>query len=160
MSSVRYGLMYAVGEHPTYYEPPLARVMNINIQGTGLDVSPEMRAYVEQKLDDSFRAFGDMDLEPVMVDVELERTTRRHPKERDNEQLYRAEATISIPGRTIRTEGTAPTLNQAVVRLKHTLTREIRRWREKLIAERRQGGRKLKDNIVGRGETEAVPDDE
>ncbi|MEX2402020.1 MAG: ribosome-associated translation inhibitor RaiA [Rhodothermales bacterium] len=134
--------------------------MNINIQGTGLDVSPKMRAYVEQKLDDSFRAFGDMNLEPVKVEVELERTTRRHPKERDDEQLYRAEATITIPGRTIRVEGTAPTLNQAVVRLKHTLTREIRRWREKLIAERRQGGRDLKEDIVRRGEAEVVPEDE
>ena len=112
--------------------------MTITIQGTRLDLTDGIRRYVEEKLDDAFRAFGDMDRTSVAVAVELEVTTLHH---RNDAGLYRAEANVSLPGRMLRAEASADDLYRAITEMKHTLTREIRRWRERLIDEARQGAR-------------------
>lgn len=118
--------------------------MLIRVQGTNLDLNDELYAFVKKKLDDAFRALGDLDRDPVQVDVELEETTRRHPQELEDQRLYRAEANVTVPGRLIRAEGSADTLKQSVVEMKHHLTREIREWREQMIDERREGARRAK----------------
>jgi ribosomal subunit interface protein len=121
--------------------------MNITFQATNLELNDEIRSMVEKKLNNAFRAFGDMNLDPVQIDIQLERTTRRHPQERETEQLYRAEANVSVPGRLIRAEGTAGVLEQAVVSMKRKLTREIRVWRTKRIDGTRAGARTAKETI-------------
>lgn len=122
--------------------------MNLTFQGTNLELNEDIRTFVQRKLDDCFRAFGDMNLEPVQVDVLLERTTRRHPLERETDQLYRAEANVSVPGRLIRVEGTASELTQAVVKMKRKLFREIRTWRERRIDDTRSGARSAKKTFL------------
>lgn len=112
--------------------------MNITLQGTNLAITDDLRAYVDEKMQDAFRSFGDMNLEPVEVAIELELTTQHHRK---SEQLFRAEANVTVPGRLIRAEASSHNLYQAIVQMKHTLTREIRTWRERLIDESREGAR-------------------
>lgn len=116
--------------------------MNVIVQGTGLELTDTLRAYVEEKMRDAFRSFGDMNLEPVEAAVELERTTQHH---RQDEQLFRAEANVSVPGGLLRAEASSHNLYQAIVQVKHTLTREIRTWRERLIDETRDGARRATD---------------
>ncbi|GIV62038.1 MAG: hypothetical protein KatS3mg044_0904 [Rhodothermaceae bacterium] len=115
--------------------------MNITIQGTNLELTPELRAFVEEKLQDTLPAFGKMNLDPVRFAIELERTSNHHRKD---EMLYRAEANVSVPGRLIRVEETSPDLQQAIVKMKETLFREVRTWREKQIDRKRQGAREAK----------------
>jgi len=121
--------------------------MNITLQATNLELNDEIRSMVEKKLYNAFRAFGDMNLDPVQINIQLERTTRRHPQERETEQLFRAEANVSVPGRLIRAEGTAGVLEQAIVSMKRKLTREIRVWRTKRIDGTRAGARTVKETI-------------
>jgi ribosome-associated translation inhibitor RaiA len=83
----------------------------------------------------------------VHVQVEVEKTTRRHPQEREDERLYRAEANVTVPGRLIRAEGSGDDAERAVVEMKHHLTREIRSWREHLIDARHRGGREAKYSL-------------
>ena len=118
--------------------------MLVRVQGTNVDLDDDLYEFTKGKLEDTFRALGALNRESVQVDVELEETTRRHPKEREDERRYRAEANITVPGRLIRAEGSADTMQQSIVEMKHNLTREIREWREKLIDERREGGRRAK----------------
>jgi ribosomal subunit interface protein len=118
--------------------------MLVRVQGTNVELENDLYAFVKDKLRDVFRALGALDRDPVYVDVELEETTRRHPKEREDERRYRAEANVTVPGRLIRAEGSADTLRQSVVEMKHHLTRELREWRERLIDERREGARRAK----------------
>lgn len=118
--------------------------MDVRIQGTNVDLTDELYAVVEEKLADCYRMLGSMDRAPVQVDVELEETTRRHPHELDDQRRYRAEANVTVPGRLIRAEGSADDMHQAIVEMKHRLSREIREWRERLIDERRAGGRQAK----------------
>jgi ribosomal subunit interface protein len=123
--------------------------MVVRVQGTNIDLSDELYAYVQDKLADSFRALGQLDTDSVHVDVELERTTRRHPQEREDERRYRAEANVTVPGRLIRAEGSADDMRSAVVEMKHRLTRELRDWRERVIDARRAGARKAKRQSPG-----------
>ena len=110
--------------------------MNTTFQATNLELTDELRSFTEKKLEDCYRTLGSMDLDPVQIAVELERTAHRN-----EEQAYRAEANVSLPGRMIRVEETGPGIRRAVVRMKRTLMRDLRKWREKLIDDRRKGAR-------------------
>lgn len=121
--------------------------MIVRVQGTNLDLNDELYAFVRDKLQDTFRALGSLDRDPVTVDVELEETTRRHPQELEDQRRYRAEANLTVPGHLIRAEGSADTIQQSIVEMKHRLTREIREWRERVIDARRAGGRQAKEEL-------------
>lgn len=115
--------------------------MRMNVQGTNLELTDELRAFLDEKLQDCYRALGNVSPESVGVDVELERTTRRYTRDRPHEQRYRAEANVSVPGRLIRAEASAHDPYQAIVKLKKTLTRKLRTWRERIIDDARKGAR-------------------
>ena len=130
--------------------------MNINLRGTNLELTSDLREQVREKIGSSLRAFGSMNLEPAHIDIELERTTRRHLNAREREQLYRAEATVSLRGHTFRVEESAMELDLAIVQLKHTLTRDIRKWRERIIENGRKGARKAKQRSQALEESPSV----
>jgi ribosomal subunit interface protein len=133
--------------------------MDLNLQGTNLDLTREIRTFLNEKLEDCFRMLGNTDRDPVTFAVELEETTRRHPNEQEDQRRYRAEATVSVPGRTIRAEGSQDDLFESIVEMKHRLMRELRDWREKVTDERREGAREAKHR-QGERLTEAPPADE
>ena len=118
--------------------------MNIILQGTNLDITDELRAYTIEKIGDSLLAVGNLNLDPVHIDIELEKTTRSRLQERKDEQLYRAEANVSLPGQMIRVESSAMEIEQAIIQLKHMLTRKFRKHRERKIGRVRKGARKAK----------------
>jgi ribosomal subunit interface protein len=111
--------------------------MNINIVSTNFELTSEYRALVLDKLEDCFRALGDAKLDSVRVNVELDYTTPRRRKGR----LFRAEANVALPGATVRVTEEDESIEKAVVKMKHTLTREIRTWRERIISNKRKGER-------------------
>lgn len=119
-------------------------VMNIMLQGTNLDISDELRTFTIKKIGDSLLAVGNLNLDPVRIDIELEKTTRSWLQERKDEQLYRAEANVSLPGQKIRVESSAMEIEQAIIQLKHMLTRKFRKHRERRIGRVRKGARKAK----------------
>ena len=109
--------------------------MNIRIKGTHFEVTDEFRNFIVEKLEDAFRGLGDTRLEPVSVEIELDHT----PSRRRKGNLFRVEANVRLPRTTtIRVEEVADSMQKAVVNLKHTLTRELREWRERLIEEKRR----------------------
>jgi ribosome-associated translation inhibitor RaiA len=114
--------------------------MNFALKGTRLPLIDAVYRLVDEKLTDAFRAFGGTDLDPVTVEVELEHTTRRY-RDRAAALPYRAEATVYVPGATLRAEGSADELEPAVIEMKHALTRQIRAWREARRDAARQGAR-------------------
>ena len=109
--------------------------MKIRIKGSHFEVTDEFRLFVTEKLEDAFRGLGDTRLEAVSVDVELDHS----PSRRRKGNLFRAEANVRLPRTTtIRVEEVADSMQKAVVNMKHTLTRELREWRERLIEEKRR----------------------
>jgi len=128
--------------------------MIVRVQGTNLNLDDELYAFVRGKLEDTFRALGSIDRDPVAVDVELEETTGRYSQELEDQRRYRAEANVTVPGHLIRAEGSADTIQQSIVEMKHRLTRELREWRERMIDARRAGGRQAKKQLGAEIEAE------
>jgi ribosome-associated translation inhibitor RaiA len=116
--------------------------MNVSLKGTGLALTADLYLLVAEKCGDAFRAFGDTDLDAVTVNVELEHTSRRY-REREAELPYRAEATVFVPGATLRAEGSADTIEPALVEMKHALARQIGDWRRTQRDARREGEREI-----------------
>ncbi|NNF05027.1 MAG: hypothetical protein HKN17_11240 [Rhodothermales bacterium] len=87
-----------------------------------------------------------MNREAVFVDLELEEMTGRD-QDRENQKKFRAEANVKVPGRLIRAEETAVDLEQAIVSMKHTLTRELRKWHDRMVDDSRRGARQAKEQF-------------
>ena len=115
--------------------------MTISIQGTDFTLTDDIRELVESKLADAFRPLGRTNLDPVHVAVEIERRTT-HLDAKANVHQYRAEATVTAYNSTFRAEGSDDNLLQAVVEMKHKLTRQVREWRGRLRTEQLKGARR------------------
>ena len=57
----------------------------------------------------------------------------------------------------IRAEGSADDLRQAVVQMKHVLTRDLRRWHERVVAKSRQGAREAKA-LLSEADVTSIPE--
>jgi putative sigma-54 modulation protein len=115
--------------------------MDITIRGLNFDLTDHLLDLISEKMDDSIRAFGNINPDLVQVTVQLSWEPQRY---RSQEQLYRAEAKVSAPGKTIWVEEHGADVYAAVVKMKETLTRQIREWRERKIEGKRKGARTAK----------------
>jgi putative sigma-54 modulation protein len=115
--------------------------MNYNLKGTGLQVTEEIRNYLEKKLSgaDKFVA-GDTS---AHADVELEYAPLRDgPK-------YRAELTVSAASGLFRAESTGGSMHEAIDVAVATLERELRKTKKRRLHLVRRGGAAIKDAIRG-----------
>ncbi len=106
--------------------------MKVNIQAKNLKLTPEIKEYVQKKMDMLDKYFGDIQV--INADFEVERTTRHHNKG----EIYRAEANIEVPGELLRVEKTEKILFKAIDKVKDHLTRSIRRYKQKRIDKNRE----------------------
>jgi chloramphenicol 3-O-phosphotransferase len=72
--------------------------MLVRVQGTNVDLDDDLYAFARENLEDAFCALRALSRESVKVDAELEETTCRHPKEREDARRYGAETNITVPG--------------------------------------------------------------
>ena len=121
--------------------------MNITIHGRNLEITDEIRDFVINKLSDSFRALGERRNDSVSVVVELEQTSHRYLNEKEKAKQFNASVNMNMPGPDIHVEESASDIRQAIVKLKQKLTRELRHRSEKIIINKRKGGRKLKSML-------------
>lgn len=113
--------------------------MNVVVQGTHVELTEPIKDFVNEKVDDALRPFGEMKTDPALkVNVELEANRGHHRK---GEDVFRAEATLTVRGSVLRVEAFADDMYRAITQMKHMLTREIRQWREKRITVARDGAR-------------------
>jgi ribosome-associated translation inhibitor RaiA len=118
--------------------------MKTTIQAINFKLKKNAHIFIEEKIQDSVRVLGDMNLDAVRIEVVLEQSSARHLNERETEQRFQAEARVSLPGHPIHVQTSAPELEQAIVKLKHVLTRELRHHRERRIDGSRKGARLAK----------------
>ena len=122
--------------------------MNIRIYSSSLEITDNIRALVIKKLNDSFRALGQIDRDAVNVSFELEQTHNHLANEKGVMPQYSAKLHVSMPGSTIHLDESGANIMKAVARLKQKLTRELRHRREKMIDGRRQRARAFKRKMA------------
>ncbi len=116
-------------------------MLNYNIKGTGVEISEELRGYVEKRLShiDKFLQ-GDS---AAHIDVELE-----HHMHREGEP-NRAEFTVTTSSGMHRVERYGSTLHAAIDLASGELTHELGRNKKKRLHLVRRGAQKVKDYVRG-----------
>ena len=116
-------------------------MLNYNIKGTEVQVSDELRSYVERALAHAEKFLsGDSS---AHVDVELE-----HSPLRDGSK-YRAEFTVAAAGALHRAEAWGTTLHEAIDLAIAGVGQELRRNKEKNRHFLRRGALKVKEFVRG-----------
>lgn len=111
----------------------------IKLQGTNLDLTPQIKDYLNEKLEDIDKFLSNA-AGTQEAQVELAKTTGHHQKG----EIYRAEIMISLKGKTVRAESTEEDIRQAIDEIKEDISREIKKYKEKKTTEGRKGARLFK----------------
>ena len=110
--------------------------MRIEIHYTKFQAAPNISEYAKKRIGalKKFLKRFEKNTE-VAVFVELARTTQHHRKG----DVFYAEATIEIPGKPLRATFTGSDIRLAIDEVKEKLEKELRRDKDKAIAERKRG---------------------
>ena len=99
--------------------------MNITIKATNLELTPELRAYIEEKFQHLTHYFDNI----LEAHIEIEKTTRHHQKG----EIFRAEANLRVPVKgVLRVEKTEKDIYKAIDKVKDHFKEELIRYKEKL----------------------------
>jgi putative sigma-54 modulation protein len=96
--------------------------MNLNLTGVHLDITPAIRAYVENKLDRITRHFDHVIDVNVILSVDKLR--------------QKVEANVHVRGKDIHAESIEPDMYVAIDALSDKLDRQVLKYKEKLLAHR------------------------
>ena len=116
-------------------------MVNYNVKGTGLDITDEIRTYLEKKLShvDTY-----LQNDPTKhVDVELQYQTSEDRKK------FMAELTMTSEGALFRAEAFGDALHEAIDLATDDLTRELDKNKKKNKSLVRHGASRFKDFIRG-----------
>ena len=115
--------------------------MNYNVKGTGLQITDEIRDYVEKRFVHADKLLQD---DPTAhADVELEFKTSEEDKK------YRAEFTLAACRQSFRAEAKGDTLHEAIDVATADLTQEVTREKKKSLNLERRGSAQIKDDVRG-----------
>lgn len=127
--------------------------MKIVIKTKNLDLNQSLREYINEKINSLERFFKVIDNQKdyygdffskgkpsVEAWVEIEKTTLHHRKGK----VFRAEAQIHLPGKSIRAEYISEDLRVAINEIKNELQGELKKYKNKLISQRKRGARSFK----------------
>lgn len=106
--------------------------------GSKLELTPAIKEYIEEKIGscaDIVSRFEEKD--EITAFCELARTSRHHT----HGDVYYAEVTLGLPGKTIRVETENSDARAAIDDVKDLLKLELRKYKEKTTS---QSGRKTK----------------
>ncbi len=111
--------------------------MRILIKGTNLELTENIRQYIDQKIGglEKISALGGKDAmdNNLVARVELGITTKHHK----SGPIYRAEVNLSVPDKhLLRAEAEAPDLYQAIDEVKLILEKEINKYKKSAVSKK------------------------
>ena len=118
--------------------------MKINIKGTNIELTPPIRAYLEDKLNSLARLVDQHDTEAILQ-AEVGKDSRHHK----HGEVFRAEINLHLPGRDLRAESFNDDLYAAIDLVKDEIVNEFKSFRAKRSTVVRRGARALKNLIKG-----------
>ncbi|MFA5644429.1 MAG: ribosome-associated translation inhibitor RaiA [Patescibacteria group bacterium] len=105
--------------------------MNIKIKTTKVDLTPELKKYVQKKIEMLDKYLGEVAV--INCDIELEHAISKQ----NNGKTYRVEANLFVPGEILRVDKTEKTLNKAIDKVKDHLVLMIKKYKEKKVDKKR-----------------------
>lgn len=116
--------------------------MKTNIKATGIELTPAISAYVEEKLSHVER-FLDQSDESLLARVEIGKTTQHHK----HGDVFRAEIKLHTSGQDYYAVANENDLYAAVDKLKDGIIAEVKSRRDKQSTLLRRGGRRIKNML-------------
>ena len=98
--------------------------MQLNINGTGINLTAGLKAFVEEKFTDMDKFFDNIQ----RADVDVGMRTHHHNKGK----IYYAEVNVHVPGHDIRVVKESEDLYKAVTSVRDHLKNELKEYKEKL----------------------------
>jgi ribosomal subunit interface protein len=121
--------------------------MNLNIKATNLQVTPDIRAYLEKRLA-SLGRLVDFDSPNTAIQVELGKETHHQHGE-----VYRAEIKMNRGVQQVYVSAEGQNIQEAIDKVKDELSREVKSFKEKHRSLVRRGASKVKSFLrLGKGD--------
>ncbi len=129
--------------------------MKIVIKTTNLKLTRELRNYIKEKInslekfakifqkENYYNGFFAKGKPRVEVWTEIGKTTLHHQKG----PVFRAEAQMRLPGKSLRAESERKDLKLAITEIKDELQRQLKQYKNKLTARTKRRARVLKKSI-------------
>lgn len=118
--------------------------MRLNLKATDLTVTPQVRSYLDKKLQ-SLEKLVDFGDSAVMVDVELGRTTRHH----QTGDVFFAEINIHRGKESFRAVSDRPDIMSAIDGMRDAIARELSSRKDKQVSLIRRSGQFAKAVLKG-----------
>ncbi|OJI06853.1 MAG: ribosomal subunit interface protein [Candidatus Vogelbacteria bacterium CG22_combo_CG10-13_8_21_14_all_37_9] len=118
--------------------------MIINIKTLGLDLTPAISAYLQDKLNYVEKSFGNY-AEETKVQVEVGKISKHHK----SGEVFRAEINVFYRGRNLRAEVLNSDLYLAIEGMKDKIIQDVYKFEKKQNSLFRRGGRTLKGFLRG-----------
>ncbi len=106
--------------------------MQINIKATKIELSEEIKDYIQEKMDMLDKYLGSVTA--TNCDVEIAMAVG----DQNKGKIFRCEVNLTVPGELLRVEKTEKELFKAIDKVKDHLARSIRRYKEKRIDKKRR----------------------
>ena len=100
--------------------------MIINIKATGMDITPAIRKYAEEKVEGLTKYFNNI----TQADIDVGLKSHHHLKGK----IYYAEFNIHVPGKMVRASKNSEDLYKAIDKVKDHLKVELEKMKEKMRA--------------------------
>ncbi len=100
--------------------------MKLNIKATGIDLTPALRAYIEEKIGAIEKFIKRFDADDVAeAHIEVARTTRHHHKG----DVFYAEVNLRLPRQVLRATDEDFDIRVAIDKVKDRLRREVEKYK-------------------------------
>ncbi|MDD4531617.1 MAG: ribosome-associated translation inhibitor RaiA [Candidatus Pacebacteria bacterium] len=106
--------------------------MKIRIKATEIEMTPYLKDMIKEKLAEISKHLRGK--RAIIAEIELGVTSRHHQKG----DIYRAEMQIEIPGRLFRAVSEKEDFRSALTDAKNEIEKQIRRHKDKKVAEKRR----------------------
>lgn len=106
--------------------------MKIKIRAKKIELTQEIKDYIQEKMDMVEKYFGDTQV--LNCDVEIDMTVGGQ----NSGQIYRAEVNLQVPGKLLRVEKTEKEILKAVDKVKDHLEIIIKKYKEKRVDKKKK----------------------
>lgn len=100
----------------------------MDIRAKDLDLTDALRQYVDKRIGSLDKHLSRFDEDVILAEVELTRTTKHHRQG----DVYYAEVNLRLPGKLLRATHTDSDIRKSIDKVKDTLQREIRKYKDQL----------------------------
>ena len=126
--------------------------MEISIRTKNIEATDHLKEYAEKKLTAACRFIPSLlekelqdqervgeEVDRIILEVEIERVTGE-----GKGRIFRTEAQMILPGKTIKAEDVAETVKASIDEVKYELERQVKEYKNKIGTKRKKGGQAVK----------------